>query len=59
MRLGLADEIRYTILPIAIGDGVAFFDRLAKDVALHLLELKGYKNGTVALRYEVRHKARE
>ena len=28
LRLGLADEIRYTILPILIGDGIRFFVRL-------------------------------
>jgi dihydrofolate reductase len=39
LRLGLADEVRYSILPIVI--------------ALHLTEVKAYKNGIVALRYEV------
>src|SRR5262245_3545661 len=28
VRLGLADEIRYSILPILIGDGIPFFDKL-------------------------------
>ena len=54
LRLGLADEVRYSILPILIGDGIPFFEKLARDVALHLAEVKGYKNGMVALRYEVR-----
>jgi dihydrofolate reductase len=54
LRLGLADEIRYSILPILIGDGVPFFAKLDRDVALHLAEVKGYKSGIVALRYEVR-----
>ncbi len=54
LRLGLADEVRYSILPIVIGDGVRFFDRLDRDVALHLAEVKAYKSGMVALRYEVR-----
>ena len=54
LRRGLADEIRYSILPILIGDGVAFFDQLDRDVALHLLEVKAYQSGMVALRYEVR-----
>ena len=54
LRLGLADEVRYSIMPILIGDGVSFFDRLDKDVALHLLEVKGNESGMVALRYEVR-----
>jgi dihydrofolate reductase len=54
LRLGLADEIRYSVLPILIGDGIPFFKNLDKDIALHLTEVKGYKSGTVALCYEVR-----
>jgi dihydrofolate reductase len=54
LRLGLADEVRYSILPILIGDGIPFFDKLDRDVALHLADVKAYKNGTVELCYEVR-----
>lgn len=54
LRLGLADEVRYSILPILIGDGIQFFDGLDKDVALHLTEVKAYKSGIVALCYEVK-----
>jgi len=54
LRLGLADEVRYSILPILIGDGIPFFDTLDMDVALHLTEATAYKSGMVALRYEVR-----
>jgi len=54
LRLGLADEVRYSILPILIGDGIPFFERLDRDVALHLAEVKGYKSGMVELCYEVR-----
>jgi len=54
LRLGLADEVRYSIMPILIGDGISFFDRLDQDVALHLVEVTPYKSGMVALRYEVR-----
>jgi len=54
LRLGLADEVRYSIMPILIGDGVSFFDRLDNDVPLHLVEVKGYTSGMVALRYQVR-----
>ena len=54
LRLGLADEIRYSILPILIGDGIQFFETLDRDIALHLAEVKACKSGTVALRYEVR-----
>ena len=54
LRLGLADEVRYSILPILIGDGIPFFDKLDRDIALHLAEVKAYESGMVALRYQVR-----
>lgn len=54
LRLGLADEVRYSILPVLIGDGIPFFAGLDRDVALHLAEVKAWKNGMVELRYEVR-----
>jgi dihydrofolate reductase len=54
LRLGLADEVRYSIVPIVIGDGISFFEKLDRDVALHLADVKAYRNGMVELRYEVR-----
>jgi dihydrofolate reductase len=54
LRLGLADELRYSIAPVSIGDGIPFFGTLDKDIPLHLAEVKAYKNGMVELRYEVR-----
>ena len=54
LRLGLADEVRYSIMPVLIGDGISFFERLDKDIALHLVEAKAYESGMVALRHEVR-----
>lgn len=57
VRQGLGDELRYSILPVLIGEGVSFFDRLDADVPLHLVEVKAYKSGMVELRYEVRRPA--
>lgn len=57
LRRGLADEIRYSILPVLIGDGIPFFRKLDRDVALHLAEVKGYKNGSVALCYQIKNTA--
>jgi dihydrofolate reductase len=54
LRLGLADEVRYSIIPILIGSGIPFFDRLDQDVGLHLAEVTAYRNGVVELRYDVR-----
>ena len=56
VRLGLADEVRYSILPVLIGEGIPFFDRLDRDISLHLLEVNAYRNGMVELRYEVRRR---
>ena len=53
LRLGLADEVRYAMLPILIGDGIPFFDRLERDISLHLADVKAYESGMVELRYEV------
>lgn len=39
---------------VTIGDGIPFVERLDRDIALHLAEVKAYKSGMVALRYEVR-----
>jgi dihydrofolate reductase len=54
LRLGLVDELRYSIVPILIGDGIRFFAGLDADIPLHLVESKAYKNGMAALRYDVR-----
>jgi dihydrofolate reductase len=54
LRLGLADEVVYSIVPVLIGDGISFFEKLDRDVALHLAEVTAYKNGIVELRYAVR-----
>ena len=54
LRLGLADEVRYSILPVLIGDGIPFFEKLDRDVLLHLAEVKAYRSGMVGLCYEVR-----
>lgn len=54
LRLGLADEVRYSVMPILIGDGISFFEGLDKDVPLHLLESHAYTSGMIALRYQVK-----
>jgi dihydrofolate reductase len=55
LRRGLADEVRYSIMPVAIGSGVRFFEGLDRDVAMHLMEVKAYTSGIVALRHAVRY----
>lgn len=53
LRLGLVDEVRYSIVPILIAEGIPFFGALDADIELHLTESKAYATGMVALRYEV------
>lgn len=54
IRLGLADEIRITIVPILLGDGTLFFDYIGKQVPLHLKDVTAYKNSMVELWYEIK-----
>ncbi|MEZ6004588.1 MAG: dihydrofolate reductase family protein [Planctomycetota bacterium] len=51
LRQGLADELRYTILPVLIGSGQPFFGPLTADIPLHLQEVKAYDSGMVELAY--------
>lgn len=53
IRLKLADEIRVSILPIILGDGLLFFDQIGQEQALHLKDTTAYKNGMVELCYEI------
>ena len=53
LRLGLADEVRYSIVPVLIGEGIGFFDGLDREVPLHLREVRAYRNGIVALHHDV------
>lgn len=54
IRLNLADEIRLSILPIILGEGLLFFEELGQERALHLKDVKAYKSGMVELWYEVK-----
>jgi len=54
IRLNLADEIRQSILPVILGDGTPFFDQIGYEQALHLKDVRAYKNGMVELCYEIR-----
>lgn len=53
LRRGLADEVRYSIVPVMIGDGISFAKDLDQTVMLHLVESVAYQTGIVALRYDV------
>ncbi|MEZ4978641.1 MAG: dihydrofolate reductase family protein [Chitinophagales bacterium] len=50
----LLDEIKLSILPILLGGGLLFFDFIAKELCLNLMELKAYNNGMVELSYSIK-----
>jgi dihydrofolate reductase len=54
IRAGLADEIRMSVLPIILGEGLAFFEQIGMEQALNLKDVTAYKNGMVELWYEIR-----
>jgi len=54
IRSKLADEIRLSIIPIILGDGIPFFDHIGLEQPLHLKNITAYKNGMVELWYEIR-----
>ena len=53
IRLKLADEIRISVLPIILGEGLLFFDHVGQEQLLNLNDVTAYKNGMVELWYEV------
>jgi dihydrofolate reductase len=54
LRLNLADEIRLTVLPIILGDGLLFFNQPGQEQKLHLKDVTAYKSGMVELYYEIK-----
>lgn len=53
IRQRLAHEVRLSVLPIILGDGIPFFDQLGQERTLHLKDVTAYKNGIVDLSYEI------
>jgi dihydrofolate reductase len=54
IRLKLANEIRLSVLPVILGDGLLFFDHIGLQQALHLKDVTAYKSGMVELHYEIK-----
>lgn len=53
LQARLADEIIVTVLPIILGDGLLFFDRVQQEQVLQVKDVIAYKNGMVELRYAI------
>ena len=51
-RLGLVDEYRLVILPVALGNGLPLFKDLAKPLRVDLAEAKSFPDGTVIHVYQ-------
>ena len=51
-RLGLIDEYRLVILPVALGNGLPLFKDLAKPLRLDLAEAKSFPDGTLIHVYQ-------
>jgi len=51
-RLGLVDEYRLVILPVALGNGLPLFKNLAKPLRVDLAEAKSFPDGTVVHVYQ-------
>lgn len=53
LRLSLVDEIRLSIIPVLLGDGLRLFDSSGTEVRWHLRNVVAYKTGVVELWYRL------
>jgi dihydrofolate reductase len=51
LELGLVDEIRLTIAPVLLGDGLRLFGDSLREKRWNLNDVVAYKNGFVELSY--------
>ena len=51
LKLGLVDEIRLSIIPVLLGDGLRLFDNSDTEVRWQLKNVVAYKTGVVELLY--------
>jgi dihydrofolate reductase len=54
ISLKLADEIRLSVMPIILCDGILLFDHIKQEQQLHLKDVTAYKTGMVELWYEIK-----
>src|SRR5260370_19931758 len=53
LRLGLVDEIRLSIMPVLLGDGLRLFDNSFTEQRCRLKRVVAYKTGIVELSYQL------
>jgi dihydrofolate reductase len=53
IELDLLDELGLSIVPVILGGGVPFFNKISEWKRLKLVECKAYKSGIVALYYRL------
>lgn len=53
IQLKLANELKISIVPIILGDGLLFLNQIGTELSLHLRDVIAYKNGMVELTYEI------
>ena len=51
LELGLVNEIRLTLAPVLLGDGLRLFGDLTREMRWNLKNLTAYKNGFVEVHY--------
>jgi dihydrofolate reductase len=49
--MGLVDEVRVMVCPVALGDGKSLFQTAAERISLSLLQARSFRSGNVLLRY--------
>jgi dihydrofolate reductase len=52
LRLGLVDEIRLSVVPVLLGDGLRLFGNSSTETRWRLKDVVAYKTGLVELLYE-------
>ena len=55
LAANLVDEFALVVAPVAVGKGRALFAGLGRQVDLERVELQPVKDGTIVVRYEVKH----
>ena len=54
LKAGLIAEMKITIVPILIGEGIRIFDKTGRDTDLELVSTEQFPSGLVDLYYKVK-----